>query len=60
LKKNVELLTIEEFKKFQRIAVIGVDLNSKYGIAYSLYIWNKSNNSLKQIEVKILPKIKNH
>jgi len=62
LRKNVELLTIEEFRKLQRIAIIGVDLNSKHGIAYSLYIWDKNNplKPLKQIEAKILPKLKSH
>jgi len=59
LKKNIELLTIEEFRKLQRIAVIGVDLNSKHGIAYSLYILDK-NNPLKQIEARFLPKMKSH
>ncbi|MEM1574601.1 MAG: hypothetical protein QW755_06035 [Nitrososphaerota archaeon] len=44
LKKNIKLLTKEEFKKLQRIAVIGVDLNSKYGVAILLWIWDKSNN----------------
>jgi dihydroneopterin aldolase len=60
LKKNIELLTIEEFKKFQRIAVIGVDLNSKYGVAYSLWIWNTKENSLKPMRARFLPKLKSH
>jgi len=56
LKKNVELLTKEEFRKLQRIAVIGVDLNSKYGVAYSLWIWNVKEDSIKPIRARFLPK----
>jgi len=41
LKKNIELITIDDFRKLQRIAVIGADLNSKYGVAYSLWILKK-------------------
>jgi hypothetical protein len=61
LKKNVELLTKEEFRKLQRIAVIGVDLNSKYGIAFSLWIWNVKENSIKPMKFGFIkPKIKSH
>jgi len=60
LKKNIELLTKEEFRKFQRIAIIGVDINSKYGVAYSLWIWNTKEDSLKPIRARFLPKIKSH
>ncbi|MFH7860149.1 MAG: zinc ribbon domain-containing protein [Candidatus Aenigmatarchaeota archaeon] len=61
LKKNIELMTIEEFRKFQRIAVIGIDLNSKHGVAYSLWIWDKSNNSIKPMKFAFVkPKIKSH
>jgi len=60
LKKNVELLTKEEFRKLQRIVVIGVDLNSKYGVAYSLWIWNKKENSMKPMRTRFLPKMKSH
>jgi len=60
LKKNVELLTKEEFRKFQRIAVIGVDLNSKHGVAYSLWIWNIKEDSIKPIRARFLPKMKSH
>jgi hypothetical protein len=60
LKKNVELLTKEEFRKFQRIAIIGADLNSKYGVAYSLWIWNKKENSMKPMRTRFLPKMKSH
>jgi dihydroneopterin aldolase/transcription elongation factor Elf1 len=60
LKKNIELLTKEEFRKLQRIAVIGVDLNSKYGVAYSLWIWNVKENSIKPIRARFLPKMKSH
>jgi hypothetical protein len=57
LKKNIELLTKEEFRKFQRIAVIGVDLNSKHGIAYSLWIWDTKENSMKPMRTRFLAKI---
>jgi dihydroneopterin aldolase/predicted RNA-binding Zn-ribbon protein involved in translation (DUF1610 family) len=60
LKKNIELLTKEEFRKFQKISVIGADLNSKYGIAYSLWIWNVKENSMKPIRARFLPKMKSH
>jgi len=60
LKKNIELLTKEEFRKFQRIAIIGVDLNSKYGVAYSLWIWNTKENSMKPMRTRFLPKMKSH
>ncbi|MFH7859911.1 MAG: hypothetical protein QXR03_02825 [Candidatus Aenigmatarchaeota archaeon] len=60
MKKNIELLTKEEFRKFQRIAVIGVNLNSKYGVAYSLWIWNTKENSIKPIKARFLPKMKSH
>jgi hypothetical protein len=61
LKKNVELLTKEEFRKLQRIAVIGVDLNSKYGTAYSLWIWNTKENSIKPMKFGFIkPKLKSH
>jgi len=60
LKKNVELLTKEEFRKLQRIAIIGVDLNSKYGVAYSLWIWDTKENSMKPMRTRFLPKMKSH
>jgi dihydroneopterin aldolase len=60
LKKNIELLTKEEFRKLQRIAVIGVDLNSKYGVAYSLWIWDTKENSMKPMRTRFLPKMKSH
>jgi hypothetical protein len=61
LKKNIELLTKEEFRKLQRIAVIGVDLNSKYGIAFSLWIWNTKENSMKPMKFGFVkPKLKSH
>jgi len=61
LKKNIELITKEEFKKFQKIAVIGVDLNSKHGVAYSLWIWNKKENSIKPMKFGFVkPKLKSH
>jgi transposase len=61
LKKNIELLTKEEFRKLQRIAVIGVDLNSKHGIAFSLWIWNVKENSIKPMKFGFVkPKLKSH
>jgi hypothetical protein len=61
LKKNVELLTKEEFRKLQRIAVLGVDLNSKHGVAYSLWIWDKKENSIKPMKFGFVkPKLKSH
>jgi len=61
LKKNIELITIDDFRKLQRIAVIGVDLNSKHGIAYSLWIWNKKENSMKPMKFGFVkPKLKSH
>jgi Zn finger protein HypA/HybF involved in hydrogenase expression len=61
LKKNIELLTKEEFRKLQKIAVLGVDLNSKYGVAYSLWIWDKKENSIKPMKFEFLkPKLKSH
>jgi hypothetical protein len=61
LRKNIELLTIEEFRKFQKIAVIGVDLNSKYGVAYAIWIWNTKENSTKPMKFGFVkPKIKSH
>jgi hypothetical protein len=61
LKKNIELLTKEEFRKLQRIAVIGADLNSKHGIAFSLWIWNVKENSMKPVRnVDLLNQKKSH
>jgi transposase len=61
LKKNVELLTKEEFKKVQRIAVMGVDLNSKHGVAFSLLIWNTKEDSMKPMKFGFVkPKLKSH
>jgi hypothetical protein len=61
LKKNIELLTKEKFKKFQRIAVIGVDLNSRYGVGYAIWTWNRSNGLIKEEEIGFIKsKIKPH
>jgi dihydroneopterin aldolase/transcription elongation factor Elf1 len=61
LKKNVELITKEEFRKFRKISVIGADLNSKYGIAYSLWIWDTKEDSIKPIKCGFIkPKLKSH
>jgi transposase len=41
--------------------VIGVDLNSKYGIAFSLWIWNKKEDSIKPMKFGFVkPKLKSH
>jgi hypothetical protein len=47
----LKLLTKEELKKFQRVVVIGVDLNSKYGIGYAIWTWNRSNGLIKDEEM---------
>jgi transposase len=60
LKKNIELLTIEDFRKFQRIAIIGIDFNSKYGVVYAIWIWNTKENSMKPMRTRFLPKMKSH
>jgi hypothetical protein len=58
LKKNIELLTKEEFRKLQRIAVIGVDLNQIW-CAFSLWIWNTKENSIKPMKFGFVkPKMK--
>jgi hypothetical protein len=57
----LKLLTKEELKKFQRVVVIGVDLNSKYGIGYAIWTWNRSNGLIKDEEMGFIkPKIKPH
>jgi len=61
LKKDIELLTKEEFRKLQRIAIIGIDLNSRHGIGYAVWSWNRSNGSIKEEEIGFVkPKIKPH
>jgi transposase len=61
LRKDIELLTKQEFRKLQRIAVIGADLNSKHGIAFSLWIWNVKENSMKPVKCGFIkPKLKSH
>jgi hypothetical protein len=61
LRKDIELLTKQEFGKLQRIAVIGADLNPKHGIAFSLWIWNVKENSMKPVKCGFIkPKLKSH
>ena len=61
LKKDIELLTKEEFRKLQRIAVMGIDLNSRHGIGYAVWSWNRSNGLIKEEEIGFIkPKIKPH
>lgn len=57
LMKDIKVLTKEEFKKLQRIAMIGVSLSYKNGIVYSLCIWNRKENSIEYIKTGFLPKI---
>jgi len=61
LRKNIELLTIEKFKKLRKIAILGIDLNSRHGIGYALWTWNRSNGLIKEEEIGfITSKIKPH
>ena len=61
LRKNIELLTIEEFKKFQRIVILGIDLNSRYGVGYAVWTWNRGNELIKDEEMGFIKsKIKPH
>jgi len=61
LRKSIELLTKEEFRKLQKIVVMGVDLNSKHGIAYAMLIWNTKENSMKPMKSGFVkPKLKSH
>jgi dihydroneopterin aldolase len=61
LKKNIELLTKEEFRKFRKILVIGVDLNSRNGVGYAIWTWNRSNGIIKEEEIGFIKsKIKPH
>jgi len=61
LRKSIELLTKEEFKKLRKIAILGIDLNSRNGIAYAIWIWNRSNGLIKDEEMGFIKqKIKPH
>jgi len=61
LRKNIELLTVERFKKLRKIAILGIDLNSKNGIGYAIWTWDKSNGIIKEEEIGfITSKIKPH
>jgi formylmethanofuran dehydrogenase subunit E len=61
LRKNIELLTIEKFKKLQKIAILGIDLNSRNGIGYAIWTWDKSNGIIKDEEMGFIKsKIKPH
>jgi len=61
LRKSIELLTIEKFKKLQKITILGIDLNSRHGIAYAIWTWNRSNGIIKEEEMGFIKqKIKPH
>jgi hypothetical protein len=51
LRKNIELLTVEKFKKLRKIAILGIDLNSRHGIGYAIWTWNRSNGLIKDEEM---------
>jgi len=61
LKKDIGLLTIEKFKKLRKIAILGIDLNSRNGIAYAIWTWNRSNGLIKDEKMGFIKqKIKPH
>jgi hypothetical protein len=61
LRKNIELLTIEKFKKLRKIVILGIDLNSRNGIGYAIWTWNRSNGIIKDEEMGFIKqKIKPH
>jgi dihydroneopterin aldolase len=61
LRKSIELLTVEKFKKLQKVAILGIDLNSRYGIGYAIWTWNRSDGSIKDEEMEFIKqKIKPH
>jgi hypothetical protein len=61
LRKSIELLTIEKFKKLRKIAILGIDLNSRNGIGYAIWTWNRRNGLIKEEEIGFIKsKIKPH
>jgi len=61
LRKNIVLLTIEKFKKLRKIAILGIDLNSRHGIGYAIWTWDRSNGLIKDEEMGFIKsKIKPH
>jgi hypothetical protein len=61
LRKNIELLTVEKFKKLRKIAILGIDLNSRHGIGYAIWTWDRSNGLIKDEEMGFIKqKIKPH
>jgi hypothetical protein len=55
------LLTVKKFKKLQKIAILGIDLNSRNGIGYAIWTWNRSNGIIKEKEIGFIKsKIKPH
>jgi len=61
LRKSIELLTVEKFKKLQKVAILGIDLNSRHGVGYAVWTWNRSNGLIKDEEMGFIKqKIKPH
>jgi hypothetical protein len=61
LRKNIELLTVEKFKKLRKIAILGIDLNSRHGIGYAIWTWDRSNGLIKEEKIGFIKsKIKPH
>jgi hypothetical protein len=61
LRKDIELLTVEKFKKLRKIAILGIDLNSRNGVGYAVWIWNRSNELIREEEIGFIKsKIKPH
>jgi hypothetical protein len=55
------LLTVEKFKKLRKIAILGIDLNSRNGVGYAVWIWNRSNELIREEEIGFIKsKIKPH
>jgi hypothetical protein len=61
LRKNIELLTVGKFKKLQKVAILGIDLNSRHGVGYAVWIWDRSNGLIREEEIGFIKsKIKPH
>jgi transposase len=61
LRKSIELLTVEKFKKLRKVAILGIDLNSRHGVGYAVWTWNRSNGLIKEEEIGFIKsKIKPH
>ncbi len=60
LRKDVNLVTVDEFKDFEKVAVLAGDLNSRHGVAYSLWTWNVTNGCMRPVRSAYLPKVRSH